>query len=294
MGILSVASGDSVWRGYDYFKDGCVLGCVQTGETEFSGKVRGTKIYDVKIDYRHPRKSSCNCPHAAGRRIECKHMVALYFTVFPTEAEILLEQNERWEREEEEVNDKVYDKVEKYIHNLSAEQAKNELYSLLMDSPEWIFDKFVREHGLDYAENNKSYNISEKTYNEVVESIKHSITSPRDDFNYYFDKRSKRVLLEYADNDSFKKGRAATKNNVLLLPRKADFDSIKAMRLFAARQQEPAKAELTKVLSGMEAAEKFAAIIGKYELDSFWSAYLGECIRIFAEDWCRKNILWRK
>ena len=135
----------------------------------------------------------------------------------------------------------------------------------------WIFNKFVRERGLDYAENDKSYNISEKTYNEVVESIKHSITSPRDDFNYYFDKRSKRVLLEYADNDSFKKGRAATKNNVLLLPRKADFDSIKAMRLFAARQQEPAKAELTKALSGMEAGEKFAAIIGKYELDREYS-----------------------
>ena len=141
-----------------------------------------------------------------------------------------------------------------------------------MDSPEWIFDKFVRERGLDHAENNKSYNISEKTYNEVVESIKHSIASPRDDFNYYFDKRSKRVLLEYADNYRFKKGRAAIKNNnVLLLPRKADFDRVKAMRLFAARQQEPAKAELTKALSGMEAGEKFAAIIGKYELDREYS-----------------------
>ena len=290
MGILSVASGNSVWRGYDYFKDSCVLSCVQTGETEFFGKVRGAKIYDVKIDYKHPRKSSCNCPHAAGRRIVCKHMVALYFTVFPMEADILWEQNEMWEREEEEENDKVYDRAGEYIHNLSAEQAKNELHSLLMDSPEWVFDKFVREHGLDNVENGKSYDISEKVYNEVVDSIKYNISSPRDTYNYYFDKRRKKVILEYSNNDRFKNGRTVAKNNVLPLPRKADFDRAKAMLLFAGRQKEPAKAELTKVLSDTSGEEHFADAIKKYELDNYWLAYLNECIRIFAEDWCRKNI----
>lgn len=95
MSILSVASGDSMWRGYDCYRDKKVVSCVQTGETQYSGEVRGQKLYSVKIDYRHPRKSSCNCLHAAGRRIVCKHMVALYFTVFPMEADILWERNEK-------------------------------------------------------------------------------------------------------------------------------------------------------------------------------------------------------
>ncbi|NMB97839.1 MAG: hypothetical protein GYA02_14710 [Clostridiaceae bacterium] len=41
------------------------------------------------INIVHPRKSKCNCPHADGRRVICKHMIALYFTVFPKEAKIL-------------------------------------------------------------------------------------------------------------------------------------------------------------------------------------------------------------
>lgn len=114
---------------------------MQTGETEFAGKVRGSKNYEVKIDYKHPRKSKCNCTHADGRRIVCKHMIALYFAVFPMEADILLAQNETWEQEEDERNEKVYSRVGEYIQKMSAEQAKNELYSSLMDSLEWVFDR---------------------------------------------------------------------------------------------------------------------------------------------------------
>lgn len=34
----------------------------------------------------HPRKSKCNCPHADGRRVICKHMIALLFTASPEAA----------------------------------------------------------------------------------------------------------------------------------------------------------------------------------------------------------------
>lgn len=34
----------------------------------------------------HPRKSICNCPHADGRRVICKHMIALLFTASPEAA----------------------------------------------------------------------------------------------------------------------------------------------------------------------------------------------------------------
>lgn len=41
MSILSVVSANSVWCGYDCYCDKKVVSCVQTGETQFSGEVRG-------------------------------------------------------------------------------------------------------------------------------------------------------------------------------------------------------------------------------------------------------------
>ncbi|WP_278296961.1 SWIM zinc finger family protein [Butyrivibrio sp. ob235] len=54
------------------------------------------------MDKEHPRKSSCTCPFAEGRRVICKHMIALYFTAEPKAAEDFLKQVEEWEKEEEE------------------------------------------------------------------------------------------------------------------------------------------------------------------------------------------------
>ncbi len=84
MGLLDLASGASVWRGYEYYKDGSVLLKKKITDHEYSGSLRGSgnKHYDVFIDIEHPRKSHCNCPHANGKRIICKHQVALYFRFF--------------------------------------------------------------------------------------------------------------------------------------------------------------------------------------------------------------------
>ena len=84
MGLLDLASGASAWRGYEYYKEGSVLLKKKITDHEYSGTLRGSgnKHYDVFIDIEHPRKSHCNCPHANGKRIICKHQVALYFSVF--------------------------------------------------------------------------------------------------------------------------------------------------------------------------------------------------------------------
>ena len=89
MGLLNLASSASAWRGYEYYKGGSVLLKKKITDHEYSGTLRGSgnKHYDVFIDIEHPRKSHCNCPHAKGKRIICKHQVALYFSVFPKEAE---------------------------------------------------------------------------------------------------------------------------------------------------------------------------------------------------------------
>ena len=89
MGLLECASGLSVWRGYECFKEKKVQSIKQVDKSVFIANVQGSAStpYSVELHIDHPRKSTCNCPHANGRRIICKHIVAVYFTVLPDEAE---------------------------------------------------------------------------------------------------------------------------------------------------------------------------------------------------------------
>ena len=92
MGIVSLASGSSCWRGLDYFKAKKVIKLKKINNKEYTSIVSGTKNYNVYLNLEHPRKSKCNCPHAKDRRVICKHIVALYFTVFPDEVQKLLKE----------------------------------------------------------------------------------------------------------------------------------------------------------------------------------------------------------
>ena len=104
MSVLSVASGQSAYRGYEYYKKQKVSSMEQAGEGVIKASVAGSNstFYDVIVDINHPRKSQCSCPHAAGKRIVCKHMVAVYFTARPWEAEKYIADLEAyWEEEEQ-------------------------------------------------------------------------------------------------------------------------------------------------------------------------------------------------
>ena len=88
MSILTSASSSSVSRGYDYYKENKVHNVNQLNDCEYEGYVEGSlkNPYYVKINIEHPRKSYCDCPHANGN-ITCKHMIALYFELFPDEVD---------------------------------------------------------------------------------------------------------------------------------------------------------------------------------------------------------------
>ena len=117
MGLLDLASAASAWRGYEYYKAGNVLTKIKLSETEYKGVLQGSdnKRYEVFIDIEHPRKSHCNCPHAKGKRIICKHQVALYFSVFPREAENYYKEVLEYEEEEERRQEELDKKVVAYI-----------------------------------------------------------------------------------------------------------------------------------------------------------------------------------
>ena len=149
MGLLECASGVSVWREYDYFKEKKVVSLEVTGENIYSATVAGSSSepYSVELHIDHPRKSKCNCPHADGKRIICKHIVATYFTVLPKEAERFYAEAMAYQEEEEKRQEEMSDKVIEYVGKMKKADLCQSLLELLFDGPKWQYDRFIREHG---------------------------------------------------------------------------------------------------------------------------------------------------
>ena len=150
MGMIECTSGASLWRGYDYYKENKVKNLIETSPGIFSANVEGNsdKPYIVEIDVAHPRKSKCNCPHADGKRIVCKHMMAVYFMAFPDEAERYKRQLEEYEAEEEQREqefEELCDNVINTVHSMSKDDLRQVLLQFLFEGPEWQFERFVDE-----------------------------------------------------------------------------------------------------------------------------------------------------
>ena len=146
MGIISLASGNSCWRGLDYYKNKKVIMLYKISENEYSSIVKGTKNYNVHLDIEHPRKSTCDCPLANGKRIICKHIVATYFTAFPEEATNFEEEQNRLQEEYEKEQEEEYDKVIKRLNKMSKQELIEEMIQVFDYGPEWIYDNFVRRN----------------------------------------------------------------------------------------------------------------------------------------------------
>lgn len=150
MSLLSIASEKSRQCGYEYFMENRVTAANRIGSTSCVGTVRGNgpEDYHVSIDLEHPRKSSCDCPFASGRSRICKHMIALYFTVFPDEVEKYRIELERGLSEielEEELELKRDEDVKAYLSRMSNNELINLAFSLLKILPDWQYDLFIDE-----------------------------------------------------------------------------------------------------------------------------------------------------
>lgn len=148
MGILDIASGNSIWRGYYYFEEQKVSSFKKISNTLYKGVVSGSsnKQYDITLDTAHPKKSTCTCPHAEGTRRICKHKIALYFTIFPDEAERLINEARAYEEEEDQRQIQTQKDLVNYVHKLKKSQAQELLLELLLTGPEWQYDNFIRAH----------------------------------------------------------------------------------------------------------------------------------------------------
>ena len=142
MGFKELSSYKSLWRGYNYYIQGKVVEIKKLSNDEYDLKVSsdGSKIYNIHLDLNHPRKSTCNCPYASGRRIICKHMMAPYFTIFPEEAKEYIEEVERYEKEEEErfqqsiiMREERIKEIEKHLNRLTKKELKEKLLEYMSD-----------------------------------------------------------------------------------------------------------------------------------------------------------------
>lgn len=148
MGILSLASRQSVYRGYEYWEQERVHGLKNDGDGILTATVSGSedKIYEVAVNIAHPRKSSCTCPHAAGRQLVCKHMVAVYFTAYPSETHEYKAQLEAaWEDDEDALSELQASTVEA-VSKMKKAELQDVLLQMLFDGPMWQLECFVREH----------------------------------------------------------------------------------------------------------------------------------------------------
>lgn len=148
MSLMTASSMESRWRGYEYFQNGYVSNLERLGNKRFQAIVAGNRDepYTVTIDLEHLRRSSCNCPHAAGRQIICKHMVAVFFAAYPEEAEKYCADVEKAEEEWQNAQDELARKLFRYVHSLKKQEAQELLLQLLDAGPEWQRDRFIRDH----------------------------------------------------------------------------------------------------------------------------------------------------
>lgn len=140
MGLIDLASSNSLWKGVDYYQSKNVKKIKKISDDEYNSIVSGTEEYNVHIDINHPRKSTCTCPFAAGRRVICKHMVATFFTIYPEEAERIIKEEQEYEEVEERLFEEHLEEVKEYVNGLTDDEVRAALIDKLMD--EWYDDDY--------------------------------------------------------------------------------------------------------------------------------------------------------
>lgn len=140
MSIFTKASNASFWRGFDYYESNLVKDVKKIGDGVYTAKVEGSKTYNVKVDLNHPLNSTCTCPFVEGNKKMCKHMIALAFAVSPNDVkeakkirdDYYYEQAHKEERLEK-IMKKKRAEIKNYVNSLSAKEAKERLYNVLIN-----------------------------------------------------------------------------------------------------------------------------------------------------------------
>ena len=139
MKLLNLASNKSFWRGIEYHHEKRIISWNKLADSCYQGNVKGSDgaMYDVTIDIAHPKKSVCNCPFAEGRRVICKHMVALDLGIFPEKEQLMMdyieEQNQLYEQEYEQDMQEREEEIRKYVMKLSKAELREKFIQRMIN-----------------------------------------------------------------------------------------------------------------------------------------------------------------
>ncbi len=136
MGLLDIASIRSIERGFNYYQSECVINLKSFSETQHEAEVKGSgnKVYRCYIDME--RKSKCNCPHADGRRVICKHMIALLFTASPEAANKHIMMLNEVEEDYQLRRNMWIDSLKEMINDMSEEELRDAYLNMLIEHGE--------------------------------------------------------------------------------------------------------------------------------------------------------------
>ena len=158
MKFIQTGSYWSQENGYFYYENGNVLEINQINEKEYSGKVKGSEdnVYFVHVYPDHPRKSTCDCPRAKGRRVVCKHLIAAYLTIRPQVADEIkrveeerLEREQRWIEEYEKRQEKRKIEARKYANSLTVKEMREIIYRTKLSELEEIEEQYFDDEDED-------------------------------------------------------------------------------------------------------------------------------------------------
>lgn len=196
MGLPELASAASYWRGFYYFEEGAVKSIVKVGVDRYEGIVVGQKQYRVSIDVNHRKKDSCTCPHARGSTRVCKHQMALFFAICPSEyafaKQLIKAQETRQEKKTKSYN-QLYEtfrkEAEAYVNALPISKVKELFIEHLVDERMPDFedcDDFETMNAEDYDEDSPTNrdefgNVIKRTFIDDIadiSEIEHTLFSP--------------------------------------------------------------------------------------------------------------------
>ncbi len=134
MKLLEQASAKAVLKGRNLVESGKVRSMQKLDENTYVGKVDGShgEVYDVQLDLKRPRYSTCQCAFAKERHVVCKHMVALFLTAFPEGEMEITKRMEMAEEQEERRLEKRYADLKRYVYSLSKEELRERLLAELV------------------------------------------------------------------------------------------------------------------------------------------------------------------
>lgn len=84
----------------------------------------------------HPRKSKCNCPHADGRRVICKHMITLLFTASLEAANKHIMMLNEVEEDYQLRRNMWIDSLKEMINDMSEEELRDAYLNMLIEHGE--------------------------------------------------------------------------------------------------------------------------------------------------------------